>query len=128
MKTWIIGFLVSLFIPVLGHCGECPMTAQWEYHKPPTDLAGFLLYREVGGDPEAEISANITASESFVGMIDDNNATYTHTGLFEMNDGANVFRLKAYDFAGQVGPISESAGYDPAPGEEAHFILLMFNP
>ena len=127
MKGLLIILLIFLLVPVYGYCDECPMTAQWEYHKPPTDLAGFLLYREIAGDQEAELSANITAAESFVGMIDDN-ATYTYTGLFEMDDGANVFRLKAYDFAGQVGPISESAGYDPVPGQKSHFILLMFNP
>ena len=127
MKNLLIILLVFLLMPVYGYCDECPMTAQWEYPNPPTDLAGFLLYREVDGDQEGELSANITASESFVSSVD-GNATFSHAGLFEIDDGPNIFRMKAYDFAGQVGPISESAGYDPAPGEATRFIFLMFSP
>ena len=124
MKNWIVELLIVLLVPVLGYCGECQMTAQWEYPDPPTDLAGFLLYREIDGDHEAELSANITTAESFVSLID-GNATYSHAGLFEMSDGPNVFRLKAYDNVGQEGPLSEPAGYDPVPDGQARFIFLM---
>lgn len=125
MKNLLFAFLIGLLIPVFGYCGEHQATAQWDYPDPPTDLAGFLLYREVDGNKTKELSANITVAESFINL-EDGNATYSWSGMMKMEDGPNTFRLIAYDLAGQGSPISEPGEYDPVPENEANFILLMF--
>ena len=98
MKRLLLTVLTFLFLISPVYAAQRSVTVEWGYDNAPSDLAGFVLYK----DGVKIATFNDPIARSFSGDLD-------------LNDADACYTLTAIDTGGGETPHSTCYHYDPAP-------------
>jgi len=100
MKRIILSILAVLILSSVAQAKTRSVTVEWDYANGPSDLAGFVMYKD-----GVKLSAF------------NNPTARTFTGDLDMSDADACYTLTAIDAGGQESQHSPCYQYDPPPDD-----------